>query len=261
MAAIANWKQPLIGILLFVIFFLLVAMLIGVWPIYEASSKDAIKATWFLNHALGTNLDVRLFVVVALSGAIGSSIQAAKSFAMHMGEGDFKAGYVAWYFLRFPIGIGLALLTYLVIRGGFLAGSFSESAVVAKSINPFGIAAVAALTGMFAREASDKLSEIFLNIFRTEKDNTHKPAAPVVSSATKTASGAGEDAKATFDVVGSGFVSGAMLVIGAKEFATEFVSATNLKASMAQKELGADKKAKVRNPTGPASNEVEITTG
>lgn len=260
MAAFSNWKQPLIGILLFVVFFLLVAMLIGVWPIHEASSQDAIKGTWFLNRALGTNLDVRLFVVVALSGAIGSSIQAAKSFAKHMGDGDFKDAYVAWYFLRFPVGIGLALLTYLVIRGGFLAGSFSQSAEVAKSINPFGIAAVAALTGMFAREASDKLSEIFLNIFRTDEDTTDKSAAPVVSSATKTASGAGEDAKATFDVIGNGFIDGAVLVIGAREFATDFVSTTNLKASIAQKDLGADKKAKVRNPTGPASKEVEIKT-
>src|SRR5262245_45486786 len=113
-----------IGVGLFIVPFLLVALLIGTWPTY-APGGQVLKPTWILERALGTHLEVRLLFVVALAGAIGSSIQAAKSFAAHLGAGDFEDSWIAWYFLRFPVGVGLGLLTYLVVRGGFLTGSFS----------------------------------------------------------------------------------------------------------------------------------------
>ena len=57
--------------------------------------------------------------------------------------------------------MALALVFYFVIRGGFLTTSGG-----AKDINPYGIAALAGLVGMFSKQATDKLSEVFGTLFR-----------------------------------------------------------------------------------------------
>ncbi|MGB9181871.1 MAG: IPT/TIG domain-containing protein, partial [Pyrinomonadaceae bacterium] len=73
-----------------------------------------------------------------------------------------------WYVLRPFIGVVLALVIYFGIRGGLLlvTTNAGSSVTEAKDINPFGIAAFAALTGMFSKQAADKLNEIFSVIFK-----------------------------------------------------------------------------------------------
>jgi hypothetical protein len=58
--------------------------------------------------------------------------------------------------------MALALVFYFVIRGGFLTTSSG-----AKDINPYGIAALAGLVGMFSKQATDKLGEVFSTLFRS----------------------------------------------------------------------------------------------
>ena len=80
-----------------------------------------------------------------------------------------------WYLiLRTPIGIALALLFYLVLRGGLIAPTLSTTPAdpTPKShawtlLNPYGLAAIAAMAGMFSKQATDKLSELFDTLFKT----------------------------------------------------------------------------------------------
>lgn len=58
--------------------------------------------------------------------------------------------------------MSLALVFYFVIRGGFLSTTGG-----AQDINPYGIAALAGLVGMFSKQATDKLSEVFGTLFRS----------------------------------------------------------------------------------------------
>lgn len=241
-----------IGLALFIMPFLLVALLMGTWPTFDTGGQN-LRPSWVLERALGTNLEVRLLFIVALAGAVGSSIQAAKSFAAHLGARDFDDSWIAWYFLRFPVGVGLGLLTYLIVRGGFLTGSFSQEAQVAKSINPFGITAVAALTGMFAKEASDKLAEVFANLFSTQE--AAKGGAPTITGATvvKDVSAATDTWLAT--VKGTNFVTGATLLVGGTEITPTTVKSTELEATLGPTEVGVAKtlKLKVKNPSGKTS--------
>ena len=55
---------------------------------------------------------------------------------------------------------------YFVVRGGFLLFS---GELDLQNINPFGIAALAGLSGMFSKQAADKLGEVFDDLFKTEK--------------------------------------------------------------------------------------------
>ena len=96
--------------------------------------------------------------------AIGSYIHNATSFATFVGNRQMFAGWIWWYILRVFIGVPLALLFYFVLRGGLL-----YAGVAVGDISPFGIAAVSGLVGMFSKQATDKLRELFDNLFKTEK--------------------------------------------------------------------------------------------
>jgi uncharacterized membrane protein YgcG len=80
-----------------------------------------------------------------------------------------------WYLLRPFIGMMLALLFYFVFRGGFItAGATSDAGAAANFINPFGVAALAGLVGMFSKVATDKLNEVFTTLFRPSEGDSNR---------------------------------------------------------------------------------------
>jgi hypothetical protein len=107
--------------------------------------------------------DALYLVAVILLGAIGASVAALTSFATFVGNRTFIGSWKWWYVVRLPIGAALAVVFYLALRGGLLSVSTSTNA-----ISPYGIGAVAALAGMFSKQATDKLDEVFTTLFRTE---------------------------------------------------------------------------------------------
>ena len=60
-----------------------------------------------------------------------------------------------------PIGSSLALVMYFALRGGLFATNAS-----AGDVNAYGIAALAGVAGLFSKQATAKLEEIFSTIFR-----------------------------------------------------------------------------------------------
>lgn len=106
--------------------------------------------------------DARLLLIVLVTGALGSCVHAATSFASYVGNRRLVLSWAWWYLLRPFIGGALALIFYFVLRGGLLATAASAS-----DMSPFGIAAMAGLAGMFSKQATDKLREVFDNLFRT----------------------------------------------------------------------------------------------
>jgi hypothetical protein len=65
-----------------------------------------------------------------------------------------------WYGLRLFSGASLALLVYLGVRGGLFGGQAS-----APQVDPYGTAAFAGLVGLFSRQATEKLEEVFDTVF------------------------------------------------------------------------------------------------
>jgi len=98
---------------------------------------------------------------VIIAGILGSFVHGATSLADYIGNNNFNRTWTWFYLLRPAIGMALALIFYFVVRGGFLTTSGG-----AKDINPYGIAALAGLVGMFSKQATDKLSEVFSTLFR-----------------------------------------------------------------------------------------------
>ncbi|MGZ4690653.1 MAG: hypothetical protein ACXWAY_13590, partial [Acidimicrobiia bacterium] len=104
-----------------------------------------------------------LVTVIALA-AIGALVHALTSLSKHSGQGEFNTRWTWWYLVHAPVGIGLALVFYAVIRGGLLSVSTGTT-----SLSPYGIGAIAALTGMFSEQVTGRLRDVFNALFGESK--------------------------------------------------------------------------------------------
>jgi hypothetical protein len=149
------------------------------------------------------------------------------------------------------------VLFYFALRGGLFSANTSTD-----NINPFGIAALAGLVGLFSKQATDKLREIFDTMFRTapgqgddqRADGIVNPR-PQIASIDPVAADAG-GAVLDVRVRGEGFTPRSVVcVIRPRETKvlrrkTEFIGPTELRVRLATRDL-ADAgviRVSVRNP-------------
>ncbi len=165
---------------------------------------------------------------------LGSFVHGATSLADYIGNNNFKKSWSWFYLLRPVIGMALALVFYFVIRGGFLTTSGG-----AKDINPYGIAALAGLVGMFSKQATDKLSEVFGTLFRSapgegdaKRSDSLTPKAPVTVTSVDPATVPAGTVGQTITVTGTNFLDGAQVYLDDQEQETTFVDATKVTASL-----------------------------
>ena len=91
--------------------------LVATWPV-PASKGGGYEPVHWLGHGLTTfSPDGRLFIMVAAAGALGSLIYTLTSFVDYVGNRRLASSWVWWLLLRTPIGMALALMLYLVLRG------------------------------------------------------------------------------------------------------------------------------------------------
>ena len=159
-----QWGVLLIGVYQIVLSLLLLSLMFIIWP-----ERDGAKTSWLQTIPLGNPLwkigdDARLILIVMLTGALGSHVHAATSFATYVGNRRIRLSWAWWYVLRPFIGMAMALIFYFVVRGGLLS-----TGAVANDISVFGLAATAGLVGMFSKQAADKLRELFDTLFRTQQ--------------------------------------------------------------------------------------------
>lgn len=99
--------------------------------------------------------EVRLLLIVSLAGTLGTLVHEIRSLYWYIGSRALVRSWVAKYLMQPFAGTALAVVFYLVIRGGF----FSPQAGF-KQTSPFGFAALAAMVGMFSEQAVLKLKEV-----------------------------------------------------------------------------------------------------
>jgi hypothetical protein len=233
-------------------------LLVATWPVPAPDNKNG---TGFVDFSLliwggfSAPSDLRLFFTVIAAGALGSLIHTLTSFADFAGNRTLSRNWTWWFVLRTPIGIALALLFYFVLRGGLVAPSLpGGSTNPTQLLNPYGIAGISAMAGMFSKQATDKLREIFDTLFRTS--DPVKRADPLIRtiptvSSTKPVK-LTVNALATLDVLGRGFLDKCTATINGEERKTQWVNETLLKLALERKDVAAKGSLKliVRNP-GP----------
>lgn len=151
------------GIYLVVLNLALVFALVKLWPgTIPLADKSGVRLWGNLEFELW--IETRYLLLVAVAGALGSYIHLATSFADFLGNRQLLWSWQWWYLLRPFIGTALAVVVYFAVRGGLIAGSAG-----AQTLSPYGVAAISGLAGMFSKQATDKLREVFETFFRTEK--------------------------------------------------------------------------------------------
>ncbi|NJM92691.1 MAG: hypothetical protein HC861_08775 [Rhodospirillaceae bacterium] len=157
----------MIGAYHVVLSILLLYVLYNIWP----EGEPWTGAVEIFGSQLTLGDDRRLILIVLCAGALGSYVHAATSFASYVGNRRLVLSWAWWYALRPFIGMTLALIFYFVVRGGLLS-----TGAEAGNMSVFGVAAVAGLVGMFSKQATDKLRELFDNLFRTARARATTPA-------------------------------------------------------------------------------------
>lgn len=104
--------------------------------------------------------DARLFLVVVSAGGVGALIHGLRSLSMYVGNRLLRRSWLLKYCLEPFAGAVLALVVYLVLRGGL-----TTTMAASNDINPYGVAAVAGLVGMFSAETVQKLLKVFETLF------------------------------------------------------------------------------------------------
>lgn len=137
-----------------------------------------VKLFWW-KEARTTTAEIQILVLVLCAGAMGSMLHAVQSFVTFHGSQSLAKSWLPWYLLRPFVGALLALIFYLLIRGGLIAG-VPSSGETQFPVNVIGIVSAAALVGMFSDLASLKLKEVFSTMFASNV----KRADPLPSSAT-----------------------------------------------------------------------------
>lgn len=96
-----------------------------------------------------------LLLLVILGGALGSLVHCLRSVYWYIGNRSLIKSWMAMYVMMPFAGSALALVFYLLVRGGFFSpqSSFQQT-------SPFGFAAFAALIGMFSSQAVLKLKDV-----------------------------------------------------------------------------------------------------
>lgn len=122
---------------------------------------------WEIEHL---NQEVQLLLIALLTGAFGSSVYALKSMADYLGVKKFDPSWSAYYVIQPLEGAGAAFILYHVVRAGFLMGTAGD----VRSVNPFGVSAIAGLAGAFSDIAFLKLREVFLALFKPQDDRGGK---------------------------------------------------------------------------------------
>ena len=165
-ALLPGYFVPCMALFIVSLNLLLIYLLVRIWPgTVPAASQGWVNLAWGNHMRFEIWIEARYLLIVALSGALGSFIHVATSFTDFVGNRRLARSWTLWYVLRPFIGMALAMVVYFVIRGGLITGAGG-----AENMNLYGVAATAGMCGLFSKQATDKLREVFENLFRTRKE-------------------------------------------------------------------------------------------
>jgi len=151
----AGWRATLLGVVTVAELVLLLGAFVPVMQTASALDANQPATLSYLGWSM-TATKPGVFVVVSLlGGALGGALHAIASLTAHVAAGDFGDRWTMWYLANPVVGAALATVFLLVLQAG-LGGQAAPT-----TGGLYGIAAVAAMTGLFSRHALNKLKDIF----------------------------------------------------------------------------------------------------
>ena len=141
------------------------SVLYGLWrfwpmPLSAAGQAPPSARFSYFSWHLSLTRDQQFLVIAALAGATGALLHGLRSLSTYIGERYLFRSWIPYYLLLPVVGALLATIVYLVLRAGLLSGPTNSS-----QPDPYGIAAIGALVGMFSAQAAEKLKAVFETLF------------------------------------------------------------------------------------------------
>jgi hypothetical protein len=199
----------------------------------QAVAEPAVR---FFGATLSLSREGRLFVIVLLAGALGGIVHSLRSLYWYVGNRNLRYSWLLMYATLPITGAALALIAYVVLRGG-LTTNFASS----QDISPFGMAAVAALVGLFSRETAEKLKAVFETLLAPAEKGKDQAVPVKVEGITPTEGPIGSEVTIT----GTGLAAATAVQFGGVRATPTVVSDTELR---------------VRVPEGAARGPIGVVT-
>lgn len=129
----------------------------------ETRKTEALKA---LETGPGAT-ESTVLLMVSLLGALGGSLHFLGSFVSYVGDRSLKRSWLLYYLSLPFVGAALAVIVYMLLRIGILTptGQSNGGSAIA-NLNLIAIYAFAALSGLFAKTATEKLGDVFEEMFK-----------------------------------------------------------------------------------------------
>lgn len=228
---------------------LLLYLLVTVWPPAASATAGPRPATKtpvrLFGRSVRLSLDVRLFIVVVVAGAIGSLVHVLRSLYWYVGNRSLRRSWLAMYISLPFVGAMLGLVVYLVVRGGLTTSLAQPS-----DINPYGVAGVSALVGMFSRETSEKLRTVFATLLAPAQAGRDQAFPPRIVSMFPRDGEPGT--VVTFH--GSGLATASTVAFGPAETPAEIISDNEVRAVVPTGAVPG--RPVVNTPSGPMTSPV-----
>ncbi len=253
-----------LGLCLVLLAGVLIYLVYALWPVAQPNEDGSIPDSMvcLFGYHFTTTADIRLILLVAAVGALGSYVHAATSFADFEGNRRLFQSWSWWYVLRVFVGASLSLIIYFVWR----AGMFSVGAEpTITDTTTFSFAAVSGLTGLFSKQAIDKLADVLDNIFKTKGEEERRGTLsgdhpePAITGLDPAFVKQGTS-NVLLTTRGMGFVQESIVRLNGDDRVTKYVSSTQLTVKIPN-ELTAssgDVRVTVFNPSPGGGNSNEL---
>jgi hypothetical protein len=174
-------KLDIVWKILLVIYFIVIITIsiyaiISIWTpesLQSLQPKVVNSTTTFVTLPSTTITREKYLVEIsALFGVLGASTYGLASATVWIAHNKLERSWILWYVSHPLIGGALAIIFYLIIRGGLIQG-------ISFAISDFAIAAVSAIVGLITTPAMKKLRDIFDVLFgirKTEEGKGDEPA-------------------------------------------------------------------------------------
>jgi hypothetical protein len=177
-------ERYVLGVYLIILTLLLFYLFGKLWPqsLTELTQSKGVPDSeifFFGWLEVPTPAEIRVLLLVVCAGGLGGMLHTLRSLSAFAGNRQLYSSWLEWYIVRPLSGSLLALIFFLIIRGGLMSNSLTNGS----SLQVAGLAGAGALVGMFSEQAIEKLREVFGALFSTrEKDQREDPLVQAVTN-------------------------------------------------------------------------------
>lgn len=105
--AMPNWRRAILVIYLLLLFIVMTYVMYEIWPVKTVdpeTGQAGYRSVVIIQRAFNKGLELRMFLLVILAGALGECVHVAISFITYAGNRAMRASCFWWYPFRPFIG-------------------------------------------------------------------------------------------------------------------------------------------------------------